>query len=269
MTYLTLNSGYVVPQLGTGTNTFGKENRDYMGKINDDTKELISAFKLGYRLIDTAVAYRNESVVGKAIIESGLPRSEFFVTSKIPHEKAFNSTDELVMQTIDNSLKALQLDYMDLYLIHWPWDDLDDIVRVWKVLQKAVELGKIKSIGVSNFNPDQLKYLYDKAIIKPAVNQFQSYPGHEQQAWIDACFDLGVTPEAYQSLTKLPDETKEVLINIGKKYDKDWNQVVLNYQVNKGLIVIPKSHSESHQLSNIDVFDFELSEEDRKTIESL
>lgn len=269
MTYLTLNNGVVIPQLGTGTNTFGKENHEYMGKITGDTSELLSAIELGYRLIDTAVVYRNESVVGDAVKQSGVAREEFFLVSKLPELKEFNGTDELVRHTIDQSLKNLQTDYMDLYLIHWPWDDLDDIVRVWKVLEEAVDQGKIKAIGVSNFNPEQLKYVYDHARIKLAVNQFQSYPGHEQKEWIEACQNLGVVPEAYQSLTKLDDIAKEVLSNIAERYNKDWNQIVLNYQVNKGMVVIPKSHSKAHQQSNLEVFDFELSDEDREAIETL
>jgi len=269
MTYLTLNNGVVIPQLGTGTNTFGKENHNYMGKITGDTSELLSAIKLGYRLIDTAVAYRNESVIGDAVKQSGIPREDFFLVSKLPELKEYNGTDELVRQTIESSLKNLQTDYMDLYLIHWPWDDLDDIVRVWKVLEKAVDQNKIKAIGVSNFNQEQLKYVYDHARIKPAVNQFLSYPGHEQKELIEFCQELGVVPEAYQSLTKLDDVAKEVFANIGSRYNKDWNQIVLNYQVNKGMIVIPKSHSEVHQQSNFEIFDFELSDDDRAEIESL
>ncbi len=269
MNYLKLNSGYLMPQLGTGTNTFGKENRDYMGKITGETKELDSAIKLDYRLIDTAVAYRNESVIGQAWRKSGIDREEFFIVSKIPEKPEFSGTDDLVRQTIDASLKNLETAYIDLYLIHWPWDDLDDVMRVWYVLEEAVREKKIKSIGVSNFNIEQLKHVIEHANIKPAVNQFQSCPGHQQQALIEYCQSVGVVPEAYQSLTKLSDDSIDLLKSIGKSYGKDYNQVVLNYQVNKGLVVIPKSHSETHQLSNFNVFDFELSLEDIKTIDNM
>ena len=269
MTYLTLNNGLLIPQLGTGTNTFGKENKDFMGVINGNTSELLSSIDVGYRLIDTAVAYRNEKVIGDAVSQSGILREEFFITSKIPGSIEYMGTDDLVRQTIQSSLNNLQMDYMDLYLIHKPWDNLKDMLRVWKVLEEAVELGKIKSIGVSNFNEEQLQYLIDHVNIKPAVNQFLSYPGFEQKELIEFCQSNHIIAEAYQSITKLTDETKKILSNIGKKYHKSWNQVVLNYQVNKGMVVIPKSHSTSHQQSNFDIFDFELSEEDRMIIENL
>ena len=269
MKYLTLNNGMIIPQLGTGTNTFGKENKQFMGTITGDTKELISAIQLGYRLIDTAVVYRNESVVGDAIKQSGIDRNDFFITSKLPQDPAYNQTDDLVRKTIDTSLKALQVDTMDLYLIHFPLATLADNARVWKVLEEAVNLGKIKAIGVSNFNIEQLKDLLKHAKIKPVVNQFLSYPGHAQQELIDYCKSEGIVPEAYQSLTKLDDQTKKTLQEIGDKYHKTAQQVVLNYQISKGMVVIPKSHNPKHQQSNIDVFDFELSKEDFKSIEQL
>lgn len=269
MKFITLNNGMIMPQLGTGTNTFGKENKQFMGKITGDTTELLSAIALGYRLIDTAVVYRNERVVGDAVKQSGLDRKDFFITSKLPQNPDYNRTDDLVRQTIDASLKALQSNYMDLYLIHFPLETLADNARVWKVLEEAVNLGKIKSIGVSNFNIEQLQDLLKHAKIKPVVNQFLSYPGHEQQALIDYCKSESIIPEAYQSLAKLDEQSQTLLHEIGQKYQKTGQQVVLNYQISKGMIVIPKSHNPKHQQSNIDVFDFELSKEDFKLVEQL
>jgi diketogulonate reductase-like aldo/keto reductase len=267
--YLTLNNGMVIPQLGTGTNTYGKVNKDFYGDINGDTKELISAFNLGYRHIDTAIYYRNESVIGDAVKAYPLDRSEFFITSKIPEKEEFSGTDELVRKHIASSLKALQTDYIDLYLIHFPLKSLEENLRVWKVLEEAVEKKQIRSIGVSNFNEEQLGYLLEHAKIKPAVNQFLSYPGHEQSGLIEYCQSHGVAAEAYQSLTKVPAEVREVLNEIGAKYNKKWNQVILNYQVNKSMIVIPKSHNPINQASNINIFDFELSTEDIERIKNI
>jgi len=266
MKYLKMNNGLQIPVLGTGTNTFGKENKDFFGKITYDTKELESAIELGYRLIDTAIYYRNEAVIGKAVKESKIDRSEFFITSKIPQDKEYIETDELVKHYVEQSLKELDMDYIDLYLIHFPLESKEENLRVWRVLETYVDKGLLKSIGVSNFNIEELSYLLEHARIKPVVNQFQSYPGKHQQALIDFCKANDVIPEAYQSLAKLDAKTKEVLVKLAEKYKKTWSQVILNYQINEGLVVIPKSHCRQHQWENIDVFDFILTKEDIDTI---
>lgn len=269
MKYLEMNNGLAIPMLGTGTNTFGKENSDFNGKITYDTKELRSAIELGYRLIDTAIMYRNEAVIGKAVKESKIDRSDFFITSKIPGEKEFTETNERVKYHVEQSLKSLDMEYIDLYLIHFPLDTNEENLRVWRVLEGFVDRGHIKSIGVSNFNEDQLSYLIKNARIKPVLNQFQSYPGKHQQSLIDYCKANDVIPEAYQSLAKMDAKTKELLIELAKPYKKSWSQIVLNYQINEGLVVIPKSHSKQHQFENIDVFDFVLTKKDMDTIKKI
>lgn len=269
MKYIKINQKLSIPVLGTGTNTFGKENNDFSGKITYDTKELRSAIELGYRLIDTAIMYRNEAVIGKAVKEANVPRSDFFITSKIPTDAEIIETNQRVKYHLNQSLKRLDVDYIDLYLIHFPLTSNEENLRVWRVLESFVDQGFIKAIGVSNFNEDQLAYLIKHARIKPVLNQFQSYPGKHQQALIDFCKAQGVIPEAYQSLTKIDQATKAKLSDIGKTYQKTWSQVVLNYQVNQGLVVIPKSHDAQHQLENIDIFDFTLSEKDIETIKAM
>lgn len=269
MKYLKMNNGLSIPVLGTGTNTFGKENNQFNGKITYDTKELSSAIELGYRLIDTAIFYRNEAVIGKAVRESGIDREAFFITTKIPQDKEFSGNDERVKSYIEKSLKELDMEYIDLYLIHFPLETNEENLRVWRVLESYVDKGLIKSIGVSNFNQEQLAYLLEHARIKPVLNQFQSYPGKHQQALIDFCKAEGIIPEAYQSLAKLDPKVKEILTELAKPYNKTWSQVILNYQVNEGLVVIPKSHSKEHQFENMDVFDFTLTQEDRQTIKNI
>ena len=264
-----MNNGLDIPVLGTGTNTFGKENNDFFGEITFDTKELSSAIELGYRLIDTAIYYRNEAVIGKAVKESNIERSEFFVTSKIPEKEDYASTNERVKHHIEASLKAIDLDYIDLYLIHFPLETDEENLRVWRVLEEYVDQGRLKSIGVSNFNENQLTYILKHARIKPVLNQFLSYPGKHQQSLIDFCKAHDVIPEAYQSLRRVDEETKVLLSDLAKPYNKTWSQVVLNYQINEGIVVIPKSHNKQHQFENIDVFDFELSKQDRDFIKSL
>ena len=269
MKYITMNNGLSIPVLGTGTNTFGKENNDFQGKITYDTTELRSAIALGYRLIDTAIFYRNEAVIGKAVKESSLDRSEFFITSKIPAEKEYTETTERIIQYVEKSLQELDIEYIDLYLIHFPLETNEDNLRVWRVLETYVERGLIKSIGVSNFNEEQLAYLLKHATIKPVINQFQSYPGKHNQSLIDFCKANDVIPEAYQSLAKLDKKIKDKLIEIAKPYNKTWSQIILNYQINEGVVVIPKSHNPKHQRDNIDVFDFELMKKDIETIKNL
>lgn len=132
-----------------------------------------------------------------------------------------------------------------------------------------MDQGHLKSIGVSNFNEEQLTFLIKHARIKPVLNQFQSYPGKHQQALINFCKENEVIPEAYQSFAKLDEKTKEILIEMAKPYKKTWSQIILNYQVHEGLVVIPKSHSKQHQYENIDIFDFELTPKDRETIKQM
>ncbi len=269
MKTLKMNNGYTIPVLGTGTNTFGKEGRDFSGTINYDTTELRSAIALGYRLLDTAIYYRNEAVIGKAVKESGFDRSAFFITSKIPEKPEFSGSDALVRTHVNASLDAIDLDYIDLYLVHFPLESNEENLRVWRVLEGYVDQGRLRSIGVSNFNQDQIAYLLERARIKPVLNQFLSYPGHPNQALIDYCQSHDIIPEAYQSLKKIAPEVKETLMNVATRYGKTWSQIVLNYQVSQGMVVIPKSHNPSHQRDNIDVFDFSLTEDDRLLIENL
>jgi diketogulonate reductase-like aldo/keto reductase len=269
MKYLTMNNGLKIPILGTGTNTFGKKNKDFHGDINFDTSELLSAINLGYRLIDTAIYYRNEAVIGQAVKASHVAREDFFITSKIPEKEAFSGTDDLVKFHVDASLKAIDLGYIDLYLVHFPLLTNEDNVRVWRILERYVDQGLIKSIGVSNFNESQLTHLLTHARIQPAVNQFLSYPGKHQQSLIDFCQRHGIIPEAYQSIKKVSDRCKMELINLAQSYRKTWSQVVLNYQVNQGIVVIPKSHNPLHQFENMDIFDFALTKQDIQRIRDL
>ncbi len=194
MEYFSLNDGNRIPKIGTGTNTFGKENNDYMGKINGDYTPLVSALKSGYRLIDTAVSYRNEAVVGAGIKASGVKRADIFLTSKIPGQPEFTATDEKVHQTVSASLERLGTNYLDLYLIHHPWDDLDDIVRVWHDLEQEVDDGRIKSIGVSNFDETELGYLLARARIKPVVDQIESNPASWNNGIIEFAKQTNVSP---------------------------------------------------------------------------
>ncbi|MFT4245962.1 MAG: aldo/keto reductase [Micrococcaceae bacterium] len=269
MESVVLNVGIKMPIVGSGTNTFGKENRDYMGKINGDTTEILDAISLGYRHFDTAIMYRNESVLGKALKESGINRSEFFITSKITGTEEFYADETSVRKGVESSLKELDTNYIDLYLIHHPWEDLAGILKVWKVLEEYVDNGTLKAIGVSNFKEQELTYLTKNARIKPAVNQVESHPGNWNTELISTTLNLQVVPEAWGPLTRVSDATKTVLEKIGKKYDKTWAQVILRYQIEQGVVVIPKSHNKERQSQNLEIFDFALTYDEKERIAKL
>ena len=269
MEFVTLNTGIQLPIIGSGTNTFGKLDRAYMGEINGDTTELQDAIALGYRHFDTAIAYRNEAVVGQAIKESGIDRSAFFITSKIPGTKEYTQDTEAVKKGVHASLKALDTTYIDLYLIHHPWEDLEEIVAVWRVLEDYVDQGILKAIGVSNFEETELRYLLDHARIKPAVNQIESHPGKWNDEIITYSLENEVIPEAWGPLTKVSEEAQAVLTEIGNAYGKTWAQVILRYQIERGVIVIPKSHNKERQALNLALFDFSLTAQEKATIQAL
>lgn len=269
MEYLTLNTGIQIPFIGSGTNTFGKVNQQYDGDINDDTTELMTAIGAGYRHFDTAISYRNERVVGLAIKQSQLPREDFFITSKIPGRPEYVSSEKAVLDSIASTLEALETTYIDLYLIHHPWGNLEEMLLVWKILERFVDEGMIKAIGVSNFDEKQLSYLIEHARIKPAVNQVESNPGNWNHPLIAYCLQNQVIPEAWGPLKKVDDDMREVLAQIGEKYHKSWAQVLLRFQIERNVVVIPKSHNPQRQKENLALFDFSLTNDERVTIENL
>lgn len=266
METVTLNTGIQLPIIGSGTNTFGKVDGNYMGDINGDTSELLMAMDVGYRHFDTAISYRNESVVGKALQESKKDRSQFFVTSKIPGREEYYADENAVKKGVEQSLQALNTEYIDLYLIHHPWDNLEQMLSMWRVLESYVDKGTLKAIGVSNFNEEQLDYLIENGRIKPAVNQVESHPGKWNDEIINYSLEHQVIPEAWGPLTRVSDQAKETLNKIAEKYNKTWAQVILRYQIERGVVVIPKSHNKERQQQNLDVFGFELTEEDKQVI---
>lgn len=269
METITLANGLEMPLVGTGTNTYGKEDNQYNGALNGDFSALEHAIQAGYRLIDTAISYRNEAGVGKTIADSGVPREEFYITTKIPADEAYISTKEAVEQTVLTSLKNLKTDYIDLYLIHHPIEDKDQLKHTWEVLETFVDNGKIKSIGVSNFDIDLLKTVQQFARIQPAVNQIQSNPHTWNNEVIEYMKQNDIVAEAWGPLSKVTDEQIAKLNKIAENYGKNWGQVLLRYQIQREVVVIPKSHNNDRQTFNLALFDFELSDEHIIGIESL
>lgn len=230
---------------------------------------VLTALKAGYRHIDTAAVYRNEESVGRAVKKSGIDRSELFITTKLWNDA---HSYEGAKQAINDSLKRLQLDYFDLYLIHWPnplshrhdWAFANS--EAWRAMEEAYEAGIIKAIGVSNFHPRHLTELFKTAKVKPMVNQILFNPSDTQDDVVAFNKEHNILTQAYSPLgTGKIFEIKE-LAEIAEKYQKTVAQVVIRWVLDQGCLPLPKSVTESRIIENIDVFDFELSQEDSERI---
>lgn len=267
MKYINLNDDVKIEIVGSGTNTFGKKDNQYGGDLSGNTDEMEWAIENGYRHFDSAQLYNNEEVVGTAINNSSIDRGEFFITTKLNMKLSYDSMDD-VRAEIDNSLAKLQTDYVDLFLLHTPTSH-DKMLNIWSVLEDYYKRGVFKSIGVSNFDKENLDYLMEHAEVKPSVNQIKSSVNEWNNELIDVNRKHGVATVAWGPLGGIDDDAKQVLQEIGDKYGKTHTQVVLRYQIERDVIVIPKSHNKERQAQNIDVFDFELSDEDHKRIGEL
>jgi diketogulonate reductase-like aldo/keto reductase len=268
MEYITLNNGVKMPIVGTGTNTYGKENKEYNGALKNEIPELVAALELGYRSIDCAIMYRNEELVGSVLAESTVPREELFITTKIPANEEYISSKEATRAAIENSLKNFQTDYLDLLLIHHPIEDKVQLQNTWEVFEEYYEAGKLKAIGVSNFKKNHLDELRAFAKVKPAVNQIQINLKERNDELIAVLKEESITPVAWGPM-KAEAFQKEVLDEIGEAYNKTGAQVLLKYQKERGVVVIPKSHNRENQAANIDLFDFQLTAADVAKIENL
>jgi 2,5-diketo-D-gluconate reductase A len=256
MDYKTLNNGEKMPVLGFGTH----------GITGSSGVEIVkNAINLGYRLIDTAFEYGNEEVIGEAIRQSNVPRSELFISSKLETQDTNGARAE---KAFYGTLERLGLDYLDLYIIHHPYND---VFAAWRVLEKLVREGKIKSIGVSNFAPDQLVNLAIFNEIKPAVNQIEVNPFNQQDEAISYHEQYGITTESWSPFARGRHnlfDSKEVN-QIAEKYGKTVSQIILRWHIERDVIPIPKATSALHQKENLDVFDFKLDSHDKKIIASL
>lgn len=253
-----LNDGNQIPQLGFG-----------VFKVPDEeTQQAVErAFEAGYRSIDTAALYRNERGVGAAIRASGLPRDELFITSKVWNDAQGR---EQAARAFDESLGRLGLDYLDLFLIHWPVPSRDLYVETWQTLADIRKDGRVKSIGVSNFEPAHLDRLKAETGIVPAVNQVELHPYLTQQAVREYGAANGIVTESWSPLAKGGDLLAEpVLTEIGKRHGKTPAQVVIRWHLRLGCVVIPKTVTASRVRENFDVFDFGLTDADLNAISSL
>jgi 2,5-diketo-D-gluconate reductase A len=226
-----------------------------------------TAFDAGYRHIDTAQGYGNEEGVGQAVRESGLAREDVFVTTKLNNSR--HGYDEAI-SALDESLQKLGLEYVDLYLIHWPRPQADQYVETWRAFEKIASDGKARSIGVSNFQLPHLERLAAETGTVPAVNQIELHPLLQQSQLRDYHREHGIATEAWSPIGKGGDLLREErLVSLGDKYGKSPAQIVLRWQIQLDNIVFPKSVTPSRVRENIDVFDFELSDDDMATIGEL
>lgn len=228
-------------------------------------KGVFEAIEAGYRLIDTAEAYQNEKAVGKAIKRSNVPREELFITTKVWVQ---NAGYENTKKAFQKSLDRLQLDYLDLYLIHQPYGDVHGS---WRAMEELYKEGKIKAIGVSNFQPDRLMDLMVHNEIKPAVNQIETHPFNQQIEVNDFLEDNDVQHQAWGSFAEGKNDLfkNELLISIGKKYNKSVAQVVLRWLAQRGIVALAKSVHKNRIQENFNSLDFDLSAEDMEAITSL
>ncbi|MRH44229.1 aldo/keto reductase [Aquibacillus halophilus] len=254
----TLHNGVKMPWLGLG-----------VFKVEDGSEAVNSvkaAIKNGYKSIDTAAIYKNEEGVGQGIKESGISRDELFVTSKLWNsDQGYEST----LAAFETSLNKLGLDYLDLYLIHWPVPAQGKYKETWRAMEKLYDEGKVRAIGVSNFKEHHLEDLMKDAKIKPMVNQVEFHPNFAQKSLRDFCKQHAIQLEAWSPLKQgelLDDPT---LSEIAEKHGKSIAQIIIRWDLQSGVVTIPKSTKEHRIIANADVFDFELTKEDMAKIDGL
>lgn len=252
-----LNNGVEMPILGYGV--------FQIHDLNECEKGVLDAIASGYRLIDTAASYMNEVAVGNAIKKSGVAREELFITTKLWVQDAGYEKTKIAFE---KSLNKLQLDYLDLYLIHQPYGDVHGS---WRAMEELYKAGKVRAIGVSNFHPDRVMDIITFNEIAPAVNQIETHPFNQQIETQKFLEENGVQIESWGPFAEGRNNLfqNEVLAAIGNKYNKSIAQVVLRWLTQRGVVAIPKSVKKERMEENINVFDFKLSTEEMDTIETL
>jgi 2,5-diketo-D-gluconate reductase A len=255
--FVNLHNGINMPAIGFG-----------VFQINDleqCEQAVYDALTVGYRLIDTAASYQNEEAVSRAIKRSGIPREELFITSKM---WVADVNYEGAKKAYQRSLEKLQLDYLDLYLLHQPYND---VFGAWRALEELYEAGKIKAIGVSNFTAAKLVDFILNNRIAPMVNQIEIHPFNQQVEAIKVMREYKVQPEGWAPFAEGRQNlfTNEILAEIAKQYGKTVGQVVLRWNFQRGIVVIPKSVRKERMIENFNIFDFQLSDEDMEKIKTL
>jgi 2,5-diketo-D-gluconate reductase A len=239
-------------------------------KVEDEVCEqiVLDALEVGYRHIDTAMIYRNEAAVGRAIASSGIPRDELFVTTKLWNS---DQGSQATSQALATSLELLGLDYVDLYLIHWPAPLRDEYVASWLVLEELHQQGLAKAIGVSNFEPEHLERVLGEGSVVPAINQVELHPAFQQRKLRSFQEPLGIITEAWGPLGQGKYELSELpgLTDIADAHGKSIQQIVVRWHLQEGVVVFPKTVRKERMVENLSVFDFELSSEEMTTLAAM
>lgn len=254
-----LNDGTSLPAIGLGTvNVQGAQG----------VNSILTAIGAGYRLIDTSTNYLNEGTVGEAIRRSAIPREEWIISSKLPG--AAHEYDKAI-KMIQESLYRIGIDYFDKYLIHWPLPKQDQYDEAWQALVDAQKFGLIKTIGVSNFLPEHLECIIEKTGVTPATNQIERHPYFNNRQLVKANESFGILTEAWSPFGREINDVmeNETIVAIAEKYGKEPTQIIIRWNLQNHVLPIVKASSLSHQKANLDVFDFELTEEDSKKIDAL
>ncbi|WP_410216395.1 aldo/keto reductase [Paracoccus sp. (in: a-proteobacteria)] len=254
---MTLNDGRRMPQLGTG-----------IWQIDDaKTPDVVEqALRIGYRLIDGAAAYKNERGMGEGIRAAGLPRDEIFVTSKLWNDaQGFDSA----LRAFDATMERCGLDYLDLYLIHWPLPALDAYVDTWKALIRLRDEGRVRSIGVANFHEAHLTRLIDETGVTPALNQIELHPSLPQVDMRAVDKRLGIITQSWTPLGRGDSFDAPQVVQVAERLDRTPAQVILRWHIQHGLSVIPKSENPDRLQQNFDVLDFELTDQDMAALDGL
>lgn len=258
--FYTLSDGLKIPKIGFGT---------YNEEFSDNKAVILKAIECGYRFFDTASLYETERSLGNALKESGIARTDVIIETKLWIDEM---GAENVRKAFEKSLNRLQTDYIDIYMIHWPrqtgtddekWKELD--AETWVAMERLVRQGKVKHLGLSNFLPHHLKNILEKSSIKPVVDQLELHPGYSQEAAVAFCKANDVLPMAWSPLGRGRENAtigNAILVRLAEKYGKSIQQINLRFLLQKGILPIPKASSEAHMKANLEVFDFELSEDD-------
>jgi 2,5-diketo-D-gluconate reductase A len=256
---LTLNTGNQIPQIGIGV--FQVDDAECERVVSD-------ALEVGYRHIDTAMIYRNEQAVGRAIAASGIPRDELFVTTKLWNSDQGADTTQAALE---RSLELLGLDYVDLYLIHWPAPLRDQYVQSWLVLEEIYAQGRAHAIGVSNFQPEHLERVLDAGSIVPAINQVELHPAFQQRTLRAFQEPQGILTEAWGPLGQGKYDLAELpgLSQIADAHGKSVQQIALRWHLQEGVIIFPKTVRKERMIENLSIIDFELSAEQMSALTSM
>jgi 2,5-diketo-D-gluconate reductase A len=258
MPLLRLNNGYTMPQIGLGT-----------ASLNDEqiAPLIVTAIEAGYRHIDTAYRYGNQRGVGKGLRDSGIAREQVFVTTKLDGE--FQGNDKAIAG-LDECLRQLGMDYVDLLLIHWPLPQRGEYISTWKTFEKLVGTGKVRSIGVSNFKPAHLDRLLAETTIRPVANQIQLNPRINRTDHVDYDHEHDIVTVAWGPLGPRTDLLEEpILATLGEKYGKSPAQIVIRWAIDRGIATIPRSSNPERLAQNLDVFDFKLTTQEVAAISAL